>query len=301
MANTPPTIPLGQKLRTFFASYRQPSQLVAAPTFLLYAVAAALILMAIALSLYSYDVSHNEAKSLQWGASYLAVLFDVDWRTTLILSLLYALIATSLSLSVGFALALLLQPRNRIHNAFAFFLIIPAATAPVIAATMWSLLIDPQIGLMPWLGDLVANNRMAAIAVVLIVDLWVYSPCIALLLLIRLRMIPQPLYETARLDNIPPLKQFHLITLPLLIPYIVIAGLLRFIIAMQQFDLIYIIMQGSDRLLAVFQVEAYQLLTQSQWSGQAATLMIVLWALTALMTYLFVLRQRRCATQNNTR
>ena len=89
----------------------------------------------------------------------------------------------------------------------------------------------------------------------MLVDIWVYTPFIMILLLAGLRSLPKQPFEAAALDGVPRCFVFFRITLPMLMPYIITASLFRLLDSIQQFDIIYAMTQGGpgDRLM-VFQV-----------------------------------------------
>jgi multiple sugar transport system permease protein len=133
---------------------------------------------------------------------------------------------------------------------------------------------------------------------VVLVDTWVYTPFMMILLLAGLRSLPPQPFEAARLDGVPPAFVFFRITLPMLMPYIFTAVLFRLLDSIQQFDIIYAMTQGGpgDSLL-VFQVRAYLEFFQYTNVGRSAAILMVLWAITFALSQVFVkqwlkLRQR---------
>ena len=72
-----------------------------------------------------------------------------------------------------------------------------------------------------------------------LVDIWVYTPFIMILLLAGLRSLPKQPFEAAALDGVPRSFVFFRITLPMLTPYIITAALFRLLDTIQQFDIIY--------------------------------------------------------------
>ena len=78
----------------------------------------------------------------------------------------------------------------------------------------------------------------------MLVDIWVYTPFIMILLLAGLRSLPTQPFEAAALDGVPRSFVFFRITLPMLTPYILTATLFRLLDSIQQFDIIYAMTQG---------------------------------------------------------
>jgi multiple sugar transport system permease protein len=124
---------------------------------------------------------------------------------------------------------------------------------------------------------------------VTLVDVWVYTPFIMILLLAGLRSLPKAPFEAAALDGVPRSFVFFRITLPMLMPYIITATLFRMLDSIQQFDIIYAMTQGGpgDKLL-VFQVQAYLDYLQSTNIARASAMMIILWAITYALSNVFI-------------
>jgi multiple sugar transport system permease protein len=124
---------------------------------------------------------------------------------------------------------------------------------------------------------------------VVLVDVWVYTPFIMILLLAGLRSLPKQPFEAAALDGVPRSFVFFRITLPMLMPYIITASLFRLLDSIQQFDIVYSMTQGGpgDRLM-VFQVQSYLEFFQYTNVGRSAALLMVLWAITYFLSNIFI-------------
>jgi multiple sugar transport system permease protein len=175
-------------------------------------------------------------------------------------------------------------------------LLLPLMTAPAIAALMWKLMTNPNFGILSYLVSLVgvsdfrwASSPSSALFTVVLVDVWVYTPFIMVLLLAGLRSLPQQPFEAATLDGVPRLFVFFRITLPMLSPYIITASLFRLLDAIQQFDIVYAMTQGGPgNTLLVFQVRAYLEFYQYTNVGKSAALLVVLWAITYFLSNIFI-------------
>jgi multiple sugar transport system permease protein len=161
---------------------------------------------------------------------------------------------------------------------------------------MWKLMTNPNFGVLSYLVSLIgisdfrwASSPSSALFTVVLVDVWVYTPFIMVLLLAGLRSLPQQPFEAAALDGVPRLFVFYRITLPMLSPYIITATLFRVLDAIQQFDIVYAMTQGGPgNTLLVFQVRAYLEFYQYTNVGKSAALLVVLWAITYLLSNIFI-------------
>jgi len=247
-------------------------------------------------SLQRYRLSQPWNQGVNWGENYLNFLSDPSFWNTLKVSLIYAGMTVGLELLLGLAIALLLQKRSRFNNFISIMLLMPLMTAPALAALMFKLMTNPNFGILSYFAQSLgfenmrwASDPSTALLTVILVDIWVYTPFIMILLLAGLRSLPKQPFEAAALDGVPRLQQFLRITLPMLLPYILTASLFRLLDSIQQFDIIYAMTQGGpgDRLM-VFQVEAYLNFFQSTNVGRSAALLLILWAITFVLSNLFI-------------
>ena len=251
---------------------------------------------AVAYSLQRYRLSQPWAHKWNWGKNYLDFLSDASFWNTLKVSLTYAFLTVGLELLLGLGIALLLQKRTRFNNFVSIMLLMPLMTAPALASLMWKLMTNPGFGILSYFASLVgledfrwASDPSTAMLTVVLVDIWVYTPFIMILLLAGLRSLPQQPFEAAALDGVPRIFVFWRITLPMLTPFLLTATLFRVIESIQQFDIIYAMTQGGpgDRL-TVFQVEAYLNFFQSTNVGRSAALLMILWVITYVLSNIFI-------------
>lgn len=247
-------------------------------------------------SLQRYRLNLPQLRRYNWGENYLNLLGDVAFWNTLKVSLTYAFVTMGVELLLGLGIALLLRKPTRLNNACSILLLLPLMTAPALAALMWKLMTNPNFGVLSWIVAQVgftdfrwASAPQTAMLTVVLVDVWVYTPFMMILLLAGLRSLPQQPFEAAALDGVPASFVFFRITLPMLMPYILTASLFRLLDTIQQFDIIYAMTQGGPGdTLMVFQVEAYLQFFQSTNVGMSAALMIILWAITYLLSNIFI-------------
>lgn len=251
---------------------------------------------AVIYSFQRYRLSQPWARQFNWGENYLNFFTDPGFWNTLKISLLYAGVTVTLELLLGLGIALLLQRRSTVNNFISIMLLLPLMTAPALAALMWKLMTNPGFGILSYLASLVglenfrwASSPDTALLTVVLVDIWVYTPFIMILLLAGLRSLPTQPFEAAALDGVPRSFVFFRITLPMLTPYILTATLFRLLNSIQQFDIIYAMTQGGPGdTLTVFQVEAYLNFFQSTNVGRSAALLIILWAITYALSNIFI-------------
>ncbi|MGP1397298.1 MAG: carbohydrate ABC transporter permease [Inquilinaceae bacterium] len=247
-------------------------------------------------SLQRYRLSQPWAQKFNWGQNYADFLTDPGFWNTLQVSLVYAGVTVTVELLLGLGIALLLKKRSTLNNFISIMLLMPLMTAPALAALMWKLMTNPGFGILSYFAMLIgfedfrwASSPSTALFTVVLVDMWVYTPFMMILLLAGLRSLPTQPFEAAALDGVPRMQQFFRITLPMLMPYILTATLFRLLDSIQQFDIIYAMTQGGPGdTLTVFQVEAYLNFFQSTNVGRSAALLMILWAITYLLSNIFI-------------
>jgi multiple sugar transport system permease protein len=158
-----------------------------------------------------------------------------------------------LELILGMGIALVLNQSFRGRGPVRTIAILPWALPTALIALAWAWIFNDQYGVVNdillrfglirtginWLGE----PTLAMLAVIL-ADVWKTTPFISILLLAGLQSIPSDLYEAQAIDGATPWQSFRLITLPLLMPQIVIALLFRFAQAFGIFDLIAVMTGG---------------------------------------------------------
>lgn len=247
-------------------------------------------------SLERYNLSFPDQRGFVWFENYLGLATDPAFWNTVRVSLAYAVLTVGVQLLLGLSIALLLQKRNWLHDLIGVLLILPLMVAPAIASLMWKLMTNPNFGVLSYLVGLVgfpdfgwSSSPNSALFTVVLVDTWVYTPFITILLLAGLRALPRQPFEAAELDGVPGTFVFFRITLPMLAPYMLTAALFRMLDSIQQFDIIYSMTQGGPGdTLTVFQVQAYLEAFSFSNIGRSAALVMILWAITYALSTLFI-------------
>lgn len=208
------------------------------------------------------------------------------------------IVLTAAALTVEFLLGLSLAVLiDSLAHGRAFFrtgLLVPMLLPPVVAAVAWRLIYNPQFGMLngmlrqlgfktEWLTWTSGQN--SALASVILVNVWEWTPFLFLLLSAGLQAIPPEPLEAARIDGAGAWRIFRDVTLPLLKPTILLALLLRAMDLVRIFDQIFILTQGGPGT-ATETVSLYIYRTAFRFSnfGYAAAMSFVLLAATMLFS-----------------
>ena len=183
--------------------------------------------------------------------NYAQMLKDGEfWNGMRITFILYAL-SLVLQLVLGTYVALLLHGSKRLSGVVRTLMISPFVLPPVVVGMMWLVILDPAIGAANWLlqqAGLPRSDWLASptwvIPTVALIDTWQWTPYVALIVLGGLQSLPPNVYEAAQIDGASRARTFWRITLPLLLPTLVTAAILRSVDLLRFFDIIYITTQG---------------------------------------------------------
>jgi multiple sugar transport system permease protein len=168
------------------------------------------------------------------------------WRTVYFVTL-----SVGLQIVLGVGAALLFHQRFRGRGIARTFFMFPMIATPAAVALVWKMMYDPTIGVLNYLVQSVGgptllwiSDAKLAIPALAIVDTWMWTPLVMLIVLAGLAALPQEPFEAAKVDGAGEIRTFFSITLPLLKPVIGVAALFRLIDAIKTFDIIKVITDG---------------------------------------------------------
>jgi multiple sugar transport system permease protein len=213
-------------------------------------------------------------------------------------TLVYALVALTFEFLLGLGLALLLDREMRGRGLFRAALLLPLMLPPVVVGVVWRLMLNPNFGAINGTLKSLGVNTEAlvwtaspklALASVIAVDVWQWTPFVFLVLLAGLQAIPQEPYEAALIDGSSAWQTFHHITLPLLKPAILIALLLRTMDLLRVFDQIFILTEGGPGFATeTISLYIYRAAFRFGNFGYAAAMSFVLLLLTNTISLLYI-------------
>jgi multiple sugar transport system permease protein len=240
-----------QRRRSRGMPERRLAKVMVAPSMILIAVVAVWpIVYAIWLSLHEYSV--RVAGLSRWAGpiglrNYSEALQDPDWRAALAHTLIFTVASVSLELVIGLGMALAMHAAFRGQGLLRTTVLVPWAVLTVVTAVMWRTMFVSPYGFVNtilgtqtvWLG-----SEPQALIIIILADVWKTAPFMALLILAGLQVIPGEVYEAAKVDGASTWQRFVKITLPLLMPAILVALIFRTLDALRIFDLPYVLTQG---------------------------------------------------------
>ncbi len=196
----------------------------------------------------------------------------------------FTLIAVPMEMILGLGIAVLFNRDFRGKGLVRTVILLPMVATPVAIALIWALMFNPSLGVLNYflesLGlprSLWVASAQLAIPSLTLVDIWEWTPMVALILLAALQGVPTELYEAAIIDGAGPVQAFRFITLPSIRSAAVIALILRSIDALKTFDIIYVITQGGPGIASeTLNVFAFKTGFEFFRAGYAASLLIFL-------------------------
>lgn len=231
---------------------------------------------------------------------YFGLLVDQRWWRAVWNTVWFSVVSVSFETLFGLIIALVLHQKFLGRGIVRAAVLIPWAIPTIVSARMWGWMMHDQFGILNDMAERLglisepiawtASPDTAMIAV-LIVDIWKTTPFMALLILAGLQMVPDDIYEAAKLDGVPAFRTFRKVTLPLILPAILVAVVFRALDALRIFDIIYVLTPNTDatRTMSVFARENLFDFDQFAYGSAAST---VLFLIIAVITIAFIMATR---------
>ena len=204
----------------------------------------------------------------------------------------FTAVSVTLELVLGLSIALLLNRSFRFKGLATSAVLAPWAIPTVVSARMWEWMYNTDFGILNhvlgtkinWLG-----SPLWALNAAVFMDVWKTTPFVVILLLAGLRVIPRDLYQAARIDGAGAWPIFKKITLPLLMPVIIVVLIFRTLDAFRVFDAVYVLTGGGPaNTTETLSIYAYKVLFQTLQFGYGSTLSVVVFLCTGVITVLYV-------------
>ena len=183
----------------------------------------------------------------------------------------------------GFLIALGISKIKRGKGFFISLFLLPILLPPIVIGSIWRLMYGFDFGIFNYLLsffgvfplDWLGSSSLAFTSIV-IVDIWHWTPFVVLLLLAGLESLPTDVYEAARVDGTSGWNEIIYITIPLMIPTIIVTMVFRFILSFKVFDEIYLLTQGGPGTSTeVISFSIYETFFESDNMGLGSVMSVV--------------------------
>ncbi len=224
--------------------------------------------------------------------NYAWILNDPTFHESFMVTITFAFSVVILEMIIGVGLALMLERPILGMSVFRTIFILPMMIAPIVVGLVWRYMYNPQFGIfnktlkkwgfepIPWL-----SSPDWALPSVIIADIWQWTPFIFILSLAALQSLPRSALEAARIDGASEWQQIVYIKIPLMMPVLVVAALLRMIDAFKVLEVIFIMTNGGPGLSTeIMSLQIYKTAFVSWELGRAAALSNLLLAIVLVIT-----------------
>jgi multiple sugar transport system permease protein len=235
--------------------------------------------------------------------NYITVLSDTErFWPAVGRTLAFTGVALAFEVVLGMCVALLLWRPFRGEKWVRVAILLPLVATPVAVGMMWRLIFDPNIGFanqllgmvgippQPWL-----SGQDTALGTTIFMDVWQWTPMVVLILLAGLTSLSEEPDEAARVDGANAFQRFFFITLPLMMPTVIVAILLRGIDALKTFDILYATKGkggGSFHEVETLNVYAYGLSFDYNQYGLSSAVLILFFMIIIGSMWLLTMRKK---------
>jgi multiple sugar transport system permease protein len=233
-------------------------------------------------------------------ANYVHLVQDSRFLWAVARTLYFTSAAVILPILIGIWAAVCFARRFRLRGAARTLFILPMMATPVAIALIWTMMFHPQLGVLNYLLSLISlppsswvYSANTVIPTLVMVETWQWTPLVMLIVLGGISSLPIDPYEAAVIDGATAWQMFRYITLPLVWPFIVVAGVMRVIDALKAFDTIFVITNGGPGTASeTINMLLYQTAFGYYNLGYASSMVVVFFVLIMLLS-LILLRTRQ--------
>ncbi|WP_407267761.1 carbohydrate ABC transporter permease [Radiobacillus sp. PE A8.2] len=257
------------------------------------------------ISFYEWSMSSVSAPKWVGLNNYTSLLQDERFWDSLWITFYYTSASLFIEMILGVGIALLFFRGFKWDQGAKTVLMLPMVATPVAISMVWMLIYEPTMGIanrfitalgfepLEWLG-----STSQVIPSLIIIDVWQWTPMIAILVIAGLTTLPQDPYESAAIDGASALQKLMYITLPLLRPTIIVALVLRLVELLKQFDVIYSTTMGgpasaSETMNLLSYITAFEYFKM----GSASALLMMFFVLVIGLILLLLWIRKRLGVQ----
>ena len=273
---------------------RRLAVLMVAPSMTLIALVAIWpIIYAIWLSLHEYSLI--QAGVSRWASpaglgNYIDALQSAEFWSATRVTFIFTILSVIGETLLGLGMALIMQSAFKGQGLLRTVVLVPWAVLTVVTAIMWKTIFDPNLGFVNtllgtntvWLGE-----EPHALAVMIFADIWKTAPFMALLLLAGLQVIPDDIYEAAKVDGATAWQRFTKITLPLLKPALLVALIFRTLDALRIFDLPFVLTKGAHGTTTLSLI-SYETFQTNRILGAGSALAVLTFVIVMIVSFVYI-------------
>ncbi len=256
------------------------------------------VLYAIRISVYQNLLTRPGINPFVGFQNFTNVITSYYFKTSLINTGTYTLFTVIGVMVFGMIVGLLLNTKLKAANALKIIILLPWATPAVVAGLMWKWILNTDfgilnsilysLGLVEYYIPFLSDPALARLSLIL-THIWKEGPLAAIFILAGLQLIPDELYDSAKIDGGNALKVFWFVTLPLLRPILLVVLVYETMISILTFDIVYVMTGGgpanATSLISWF---AYAEIFRKLNLGHGIALSIILALITLILIIIYL-------------
>jgi multiple sugar transport system permease protein len=235
------------------------------------------------------ETSFTKTVGFNGVSNYASLISDTVFWKALGVTTLILLIAVPIQLSLGLAIALVMH-RGVLGSRFlAPVLLLPSVVAPTVVAIIWKIMLAGTWGFLTYQvvdrfalleGGSVLGLPRSALATIIMIEIWQWTPFVALALFAGLQALPLSPYRAAAVDGASRWQIFRYLTIPMLLPLLAVLLLLRTLDSFRIFDTIFVLTGGGPGTATqVVSIYLYKSVFQFWELGRAAAGAVLIWVI----------------------
>jgi len=184
-------------------------------------------------------------------ANFARIASDTRFWESMGHTVVYTVLSVVAPLVLGTVAALVFDSKLPMRGLLRGIFVMPMMATPVAIALVWTMMFHPQLGVLNYLLSLVGIgpqewifNQNTVIPSLVLVETWQWTPLVMLIVLGGLAAMPRDPFESAEIDGANGWQKFRYITLPMILPFMMVAVIIRSIDALKSFDIIFAMTQG---------------------------------------------------------
>lgn len=255
------------------------------------------------LSFFNFQMTLSPERTFIWLANYRKLFSNPDFLNSMRVTAQFTLMTVSAELVIGLGLALLLMLEFPYRAIFRAFILLPLMVPPLVSGLLWRLMYDHELGVLSFFirqagfePPVFLGDPKIALMAVSATEVWRATPFMVLVMLAALQAVPSDLHEAAQIDGAGAFDRFRSITLPLILPVVLIALLFRTVDVLRTFDLVYLLTQGgpgtTTEVLSMF-IFRYGFQSFDMGLTSAASMILFLLTLIVCVIYLRLIIRRQ--------
>ena len=190
-------------------------------------------------------------KSFVGFANFARLAGDARFWQSMWHTVVYTVLSVVAPLFLGTIAALVFDSKLPMRGLLRGIFVMPMMATPVAVALVWTMMYHPQLGVLNYLLSLVGIgpqewifNQNTVIPSLVLVETWQWTPLVMLIVLGGLAAMPRDPFESAEIDGANAWQKFRYITFPMILPFMMVAVIIRSIDALKSFDIIFAMTQG---------------------------------------------------------